>query len=77
MPLLLDMASAAAQTSSKRSRSAHAVLIGRPYAYALAVAGEQGVRETIENSRRLRTDARPAGCLSVAEVGPQSLAPAE
>lgn len=28
---------------------ASAVLFGRPYAYALAVAGETGVREAIEN----------------------------
>jgi lactate 2-monooxygenase len=28
---------------------ASAVLVGRPYAYGLAVAGELGVREVIEN----------------------------
>jgi lactate 2-monooxygenase len=53
------------------------VLVGRPYAYGLAVAGEAGVREVIANlAAELDLTLGLAGCSSVADVGPELLAPA-
>jgi lactate 2-monooxygenase len=54
---------------------ARAVLIGRPYALALGIAGEPGVRHVL---RALRNDfeltMRLSGYASLAELGPESLA---
>jgi isopentenyl diphosphate isomerase/L-lactate dehydrogenase-like FMN-dependent dehydrogenase len=53
---------------------AKAVLIGRPYVYGLALAGEAGVREVIRNLvAELDLTMALAGCASVAEIGPESL----
>jgi L-lactate dehydrogenase (cytochrome) len=53
---------------------AHAVLVGRPYVYGLALGGEAGVRHVL---RALRTDfeltMRLAGLASPAELGPDCL----
>jgi isopentenyl diphosphate isomerase/L-lactate dehydrogenase-like FMN-dependent dehydrogenase len=53
---------------------ASAVLVGRPYVYGLAIAGEAGVREVLEN---LLADfdltMALAGCRSVDEIGPETL----
>jgi L-lactate dehydrogenase (cytochrome) len=53
---------------------AKAVLIGRPYAYGLGLAGEDGVRHVL---RALRNDfeltMRLAGCASLADLSPASL----
>ena len=66
---------AAAPTRSRRSRSAPPrSLIGRSYVYGLAVAGEAGVREVLENLRaELDITLSLAGCHSLAEVGPETL----
>jgi isopentenyl diphosphate isomerase/L-lactate dehydrogenase-like FMN-dependent dehydrogenase len=49
---------------------ATAVCLGRPYAYALALAGEAGVREAIANVlAELDLTMGLAGCRSVAEIG--------
>ena len=54
---------------------ARAVLIGRPYAYGLAVAGEAGVRDVIRNLvADFDLTLGLAGCASVAEIGPELLA---
>lgn len=54
---------------------ATAVGIGRPYAYGLAVAGESGVRQVIDNFRAdLDLTLALCGARSVAEVGPELLA---
>jgi isopentenyl diphosphate isomerase/L-lactate dehydrogenase-like FMN-dependent dehydrogenase len=54
---------------------AQAVLLGRPYCYGLAAAGEEGVREVLQN---LLADTELtlglAGCASWAEVGRDNLA---
>jgi isopentenyl diphosphate isomerase/L-lactate dehydrogenase-like FMN-dependent dehydrogenase len=51
------------------------VLIGRPYAYGLALAGEEGVREVIANlAAELDLTLGLAGCGSLADVGPELLA---
>ncbi|HEX8103759.1 MAG TPA: lactate 2-monooxygenase [Solirubrobacteraceae bacterium] len=53
---------------------ATAVGLGRPYCYALAVAGEEGVRETLENFQAdFDLTMGLAGCKSVAEIGPEAL----
>lgn len=53
---------------------ATAVGIGRPYAYGLAVAGQQGVREVVRNHiAEFDLTMGLAGHRSVAEVGPESL----
>jgi lactate 2-monooxygenase len=55
---------------------ASAVAVGRPYCYGLALAGEAGVREVVEN---LQADfdltLGLSGRTSVAELGPDALAP--
>ena len=57
---------------------ARAVLLGRPYAFALAVAGEVGMRETIRNLvADFDLTLGLAGCRSIAELGPDRLAGAE
>jgi lactate 2-monooxygenase len=54
---------------------ASAVLIGRPYAYGLAIAGEAGVREVIENFMAdFDLTLGLAGCRSVGEIGREALA---
>jgi len=53
---------------------ARAVLIGRPYAYALSLAGEAGVRELIRNLvAELDLTMGLAGCATIGEIGPESL----
>ncbi len=55
---------------------ATAVLVGRPYAYGLAVAGRRGVREVLENlTAELDLTLGLAGCASLGDVTPESLAP--
>ena len=50
---------------------ARAVLIGRPYVYGLAIAGERGVGEVIRNVQaELELTLGLAGCASIAELGP-------
>ncbi|HLM27476.1 MAG TPA: alpha-hydroxy-acid oxidizing protein, partial [Thermoleophilaceae bacterium] len=53
---------------------ATAVGIGRPHCYALALAGEHGVREVLENFQAdLDLTMGLAGCRSVSEIGPETL----
>jgi lactate 2-monooxygenase len=57
---------------------ARAVLLGRPYAYGLAIAGETGVREVIRNVlAELDITLGLAGCASVRELSRDLLAEAE
>ena len=57
---------------------ATAVGIGRPYCYGLAIAGEKGVREVIENFQAdFDLTMGLAGCRSVDEIGPEALVPAD
>jgi lactate 2-monooxygenase len=56
---------------------ARAVLIGRPYVYALALAGRAGVRDYLLNlAADFDLTMGLAGCRSVAEIGREALAPA-
>jgi len=53
---------------------ARAVLLGRPYVYGLALAGETGVREAVTNFLAdFDLTMGLAGCASVAEIGPEAL----
>jgi isopentenyl diphosphate isomerase/L-lactate dehydrogenase-like FMN-dependent dehydrogenase len=53
---------------------ARAVLIGRPYAYGLAIAGERGVREVIRNFvAELDLTLGLSGCTSITELKPELL----
>ncbi|NUT58593.1 MAG: lactate 2-monooxygenase [Agromyces sp.] len=56
------------------SLGATAVGIGRPYAYGLAVAGQEGVREVVRNHiAELDLTLGLAGHRSIAELGPETL----
>ena len=78
VPVLLDSGVRGGADAFKAlALGATAVLLGRPYVYALALAGEEGVRELIENFvADLELTMALAGCRSVAEIGPEALAPA-
>jgi lactate 2-monooxygenase len=53
------------------------VLLGRPYVYGLALAGEAGVREVVTNFiADFDLTMGLAGYRSVAEIGPEALVPA-
>jgi len=53
---------------------ADAVLLGRPYVYALALAGEQGVREVIQNYRAdFELTMGLSGCRRVSEIKNEQL----
>jgi lactate 2-monooxygenase len=57
---------------------ARAVAIGRPYVYALALAGEEGVRELLRNTiAELDITLGLAGVRRVADLDPSVLAPSE
>src|SRR5690606_41398833 len=50
LPVLLDSgARSGADIAKALALGAYAVLVGRPYAYGLALAGETGAREVIRN----------------------------
>jgi len=73
IPVLLDSGvRGGADVFKALALGARAVLVGRPYAYALAVAGEEGVRATIRNLvADFDLTLGLAGCASVAELGPE------
>jgi isopentenyl diphosphate isomerase/L-lactate dehydrogenase-like FMN-dependent dehydrogenase len=58
------------------ARGARAVLIGRPYLWALAAGGEQGVVEALDLLRReVELAMALCGCPRVAAIGSDLLAP--
>lgn len=75
VPVLLDSGiRGGADVFKALALGARAVCIGRPYAYALAVAGEAGVRELLANIiAELDLTLGLSGHRSVAELGPESL----
>jgi lactate 2-monooxygenase len=75
IPVLLDSGVRSGADAFKAiALGATAVLIGRSYVYGLAIAGEAGVREVLENLRaELDITLSLAGCHSLAEVGPETL----
>jgi lactate 2-monooxygenase len=75
IPVLLDSGvRGGADIFKALALGARAVLIGRPYAYGLAIAGEAGVLEVIENFMAdFDLTLGLAGCRSAAEIGPDAL----
>jgi len=76
IPILLDSGVRGGADAFKAlALGATAVCIGRPYAYGLALAGEDGVREVLNN---LMTDfdltLGLSGCRAVAEISERNLA---
>ena len=76
VPILLDSGVRGGADAFKAvALGATAVLIGRPYAYGLAIAGEHGVRDVIENFLAdFDLTMGLAGCASVDEISAESLA---
>ncbi|WP_440998873.1 lactate 2-monooxygenase [Fodinibius sp. SL11] len=70
MPVLMDSGIRTGSDIFKAiALGADAVLLGRPYTYALATAGEQGVREVIQNYRAdFELTMALSGCRSVDEI---------
>jgi lactate 2-monooxygenase len=75
VPVLLDSGvRGGADIFKALALGASAVLLGRPYVYGLAVAGEAGVREVIQNHLAdFDLTMGLAGCRSIAEIGPDCL----
>ena len=70
IPVLLDSGVRGGADAFKAlALGAAAVLLGRPYVYGLALAGEEGVREVLRNmAADLDLTMGLAGCRSVAEI---------
>jgi lactate 2-monooxygenase len=70
-PILLDSGiRGGADVFKSLALGATAVLIGRPYCYGLAIAGESGVREVIQNFvADFDLTLGLSGCAAVAEIG--------
>jgi len=79
VPVLLDGGIRSGADAFKAiALGARAVLLGRPYAYGLALAGERGVREVIRNlAAEFDLTLGLAGCASLQEVVPDRLTPAD
>jgi isopentenyl diphosphate isomerase/L-lactate dehydrogenase-like FMN-dependent dehydrogenase len=77
VPVLLDSGiRSGADVFKALALGARAVLLGRPYVYGLALAGERGVREVIRNLvADFDLTMGLAGCVSTAEITVENLAP--
>jgi L-lactate dehydrogenase (cytochrome) len=75
VPLILDSGIRGGADAFKAlALGATAVLLGRPYVYGLAIAGEAGVREVIQNfTADFDLTMACAGCRAVADIGPDCL----
>jgi lactate 2-monooxygenase len=78
MPVLLDSGIRSGRDMAVAlALGAKAVLLGRPYAYGLALAGEEGAREVIRNMlAEFDLTLALSGLRSLAELGPHCLADA-
>jgi isopentenyl diphosphate isomerase/L-lactate dehydrogenase-like FMN-dependent dehydrogenase len=78
IPVLLDSGvRGGADIFKALALGARAVLIGRPYAYALAIAGRTGVRDLLLNlAADFDLTMGLAGCRSVSEIGREAVVPA-
>jgi len=76
IPVLIDSGVRGGADAFKAvALGAAAVLIGRPYAYGLAIAGERGARDVIKNFLAdFDLTMGLAGCASVAEISAEALA---
>jgi lactate 2-monooxygenase len=77
MPVLFDSGiRSGADVFKALALGAKAVLLGRPYVYGLALAGEAGVREVIQNTiAELDLTMALSGVASIAEINRACLAP--
>src|SRR5699024_7471103 len=75
IPILLDSGiRSGADIFKALALGARAVLLGWPYIYALAIAGEAGVQELIQNYRAdFELTMGLAGCNSIDEITTKSL----
>jgi isopentenyl diphosphate isomerase/L-lactate dehydrogenase-like FMN-dependent dehydrogenase len=75
IPVLLDSGiRGGADIFKALALGARAVLLGRPYVYGLAIAGEDGVRQVLRDVQAdFNLTLGLAGCRSVSEVGPEML----
>jgi len=75
IPIILDSGVRSGADAFKAlALGATAVGLGRPYAYGLAIAGERGVREVLQNFKAdFDLTLGLAGCRSIAEIGPENL----
>jgi lactate 2-monooxygenase len=75
IPILLDSGVRGGADAFKAlALGARAVLVGRPYAYGLAIAGEAGAREVIRNFvADFDLTMGLAGCASVPEITPEKV----
>jgi isopentenyl diphosphate isomerase/L-lactate dehydrogenase-like FMN-dependent dehydrogenase len=75
VPVLLDSGVRGGADAFKAlALGATAVCLGRPYVYGLAIAGQAGVREVLDNFMAdFDLTMGLAGCRSVAEIGPEAL----
>jgi lactate 2-monooxygenase len=78
VPVLLDSGvRGGADVFKALALGARAVLVGRPYVYALALGGRAGVRDYLLNlAADFDLTMGLAGCRSVTEIGREALAPA-
>jgi lactate 2-monooxygenase len=76
IPIILDSGiRGGADTFKAIACGANAVCIGRPYVYALALAGQAGVYELLRNYMAdFELTMRLAGCTSVAEISRENVA---
>jgi lactate 2-monooxygenase len=75
IPILLDSGvRGGADVFKALALGARAVMIGRPYAYGLAIAGEDGVREVLRNlAADFDLTMGLSGCREVGEIGQESV----
>jgi lactate 2-monooxygenase len=75
IPVLLDSGiRGGADVFKALALGARAVLIGRPFVYGLALAGEEGVRSVLKNfAADLDLTMGLSGCRSIAEIGADNL----
>ena len=78
IPVLLDSGVRSGADAFKAlALGARAVLIGRPYVYGLAIAGQDGVQAVLDHCRAdFDLTMGLAGCRSIGEIGPETLTPA-
>lgn len=75
VPILMDSGIRSGSDIFKAiALGADGVLLGRPYTYALAIAGKQGVQEVIQNYRaEFELTMALSGCRSVDEINADRL----
>jgi isopentenyl diphosphate isomerase/L-lactate dehydrogenase-like FMN-dependent dehydrogenase len=78
-PILLDSGIRSGSDMFKAlALGADAILLGRPYAYGLAINRQRGVRDVVTNMLNdFELTARLAGCRNLAEIKEDMICPAQ